>query len=291
MKFRKKYTKKKYTKHTRKRKYKQKHKRTHKRKGLKKRKRTRRKRGGARFLDFITGKKNPEESRKLNDGTFTTTYNATQEQQERRRQEQEREEQQEVAVNNPAAVIKDLAFYASQEVRDQMTKPIDNNTPIHIIFSHKGRMQCLLNSLHSKEELDMDNINGSAEEPANGGIIVLARTPSTYKGFYHNSQYKSSKGQDMNAFFEAFKQWWEELEATLAAENEASAAAAAARAAARVRAAQARTARSAPASRRTPPLQDVDTGSRPSAGRGSAARTCRSASCSGRGISRPPSRR
>ena len=36
MKFRKKYTKKKYAKHTRKRKYKQKHRRTHKRKGLKK---------------------------------------------------------------------------------------------------------------------------------------------------------------------------------------------------------------------------------------------------------------
>ena len=225
MKFRKKYTKKKYAKHTRKRKYKQKHRRTHKRKGLKKRKKTRRKgqRGG--IFNLFTRNNNPEESGKSNDERFTTTYNDAQQQQ--KQEQEQKQEQQEVAVNTPIAVINELELHASQAVRDQMTKPIDDNTPIHIIFSHKGRMQCILNSLYSKNKLDMDNINGSAEEPANGCIIVLARTPLKYKGFYHNSQYKSSKGQDMNVFFEAFKLWWKKLEETLVAENEASAAAAA----------------------------------------------------------------
>ena len=75
-------------------------------------------------------------------------------------------------------------------------------TNLHIIFSHKGRMQCILQDLLNKRGIS---------EPKNGAIIVIAKKANSEIGlndtFYHPSQYKEGNDSD-KSFIENFSNWF-----------------------------------------------------------------------------------
>ena len=180
MKFRKKYTKKKYAKHTRKRKYKQKNKRTHNRKGLKKRKRTRRKRGGWPKINFSKPRRRAYGDCKTN--IFPKNIDFM--------EDYTKDSDDDDAA---AAVYRDDrgTLFNQPQVTD-----------LHIIFSHKGRMQCILQHLK----------DASVSEPKNGAIIVIAQRNNNREirpedTFYDPSQYKNGNDID-GGFIQNFSDWF-----------------------------------------------------------------------------------
>ena len=191
MKFRKKYTKKKYAKHTRKRKYKQKHRRTHKRKGLKKRKTTRRKGWGGRpgdADDDVDAAGNLVEELRVGAATYGDC-------------------KENIFPKNIDFMEKytkdshDASAGVSPGGDTLDSKPQVTN--LHIIFSHKGRMQCILQDLLNKRGIS---------EPKNGAIIVIAQRNNNREiqaedTFYDSSQYKEGNDSD-KSFIENFSIWF-----------------------------------------------------------------------------------
>ena len=158
MKFRKKYTKKKYAKHTRKRKYKQKHRRTHKRKGLKKRKKTRRKRQTMRRLGGAAAA-----SVAVDDQHVPTV--AAPEQTQAQPEEQSLD-QEGLPPQTPQQ---------QQQQQQQRRRRQQQNAKLHWIFTHTARIECLVKYMFGKEKIQAPVEGGGcpAKGLKNGGVMLI----------------------------------------------------------------------------------------------------------------------
>ena len=80
---------------------------------------------------------------------------------------------------------------------------------LNIIFSHKGRMRCIVENLLKKSDnKKIISRQYKNYEPKNGGIIAISESNGTYSIFYHHTQLKKQKelGDDFS-FEKQFETW------------------------------------------------------------------------------------
>ena len=102
-------------------------------------------------------------------------------------------------------------------ITDSMVSNTGTGISLNIIFSHKGRMRCIVENLLKKSE-DKEIISRQYKnyEPKNGGIIAISESNETYSIFYHHSQLKKqNKSGDDSLFDEQFDRWIQNKQGTI----------------------------------------------------------------------------